>query len=115
MRDLRSPTLTDCARHDSAQKMKFYAPVSEEHKKRQKQKARELRKSAWWKQKLSQGICYYCQGHFPKDELTMDHKVPIARGGLSSKNNIVPCCKDCNSKKQSQDPIEKILNEIKNS
>ena len=32
--------------------------------------------------------------------LTMDHVVPIVRGGRSTKGNVVPSCKDCNSKKK---------------
>ena len=36
----------------------------------------------------------------------MDHVVPLSRGGLTVKSNVVPCCKDCNSRKQSLLPIE---------
>ncbi len=28
----------------------------------------------------------------------MDHLIPLVRGGRSEKFNLVPCCKDCNSK-----------------
>jgi 5-methylcytosine-specific restriction endonuclease McrA len=31
----------------------------------------------------------------------MDHIVPIAKGGKSTKGNVVPCCSDCNAKKKS--------------
>ncbi|MEZ4578779.1 MAG: HNH endonuclease [Desulfobacterales bacterium] len=30
----------------------------------------------------------------------MDHIVPISKGGQSTKNNVVPCCKTCNSEKK---------------
>jgi 5-methylcytosine-specific restriction endonuclease McrA len=33
--------------------------------------------------------------------LTADHVVPLIRGGRSVRGNLVPACKDCNSKKQS--------------
>jgi 5-methylcytosine-specific restriction endonuclease McrA len=36
----------------------------------------------------------------------MDHVVPIVRGGRSTKGNVVPCCKTCNSQKQSRLPTE---------
>jgi 5-methylcytosine-specific restriction enzyme A len=36
----------------------------------------------------------------------MDHVVPLARGGLSSKNNLVPCCKECNNDKKSRLTLE---------
>ncbi len=76
--------------------------VDEAWIRREKARARELRKSRWWRQKLARGICHYCGGPFPPEELTMDHVVPLARGGRSSKNNLVPCCKTCNNEKQSR-------------
>ncbi len=39
-------------------------------------------------------------------ELTMEHVVPIIRGGKSFKGNVVPACKECNSKKKYLLPIE---------
>jgi 5-methylcytosine-specific restriction protein A len=29
----------------------------------------------------------------------MDHLIPIARGGKSERRNVVPSCKECNTKK----------------
>jgi 5-methylcytosine-specific restriction protein A len=72
----------------------------------EKIKARKLRHSAWWKRRIADGICQYCKGHFHPDELTMDHIIPLARGGTSEKINIVPCCKECNSKKKYMLPVE---------
>ena len=51
----------------------------EKHIAREREKARELRRSSWWKNELAKGICHYCGGHFPPDELTMDHIVPVVR------------------------------------
>ena len=73
---------------------------------RERAKARELRKSRWWKQKLAQGVCYYCGRNKKESELTMDHLVPLARGGRSAKDNIVCACKTCNTKKRSLLPME---------
>jgi 5-methylcytosine-specific restriction endonuclease McrA len=73
---------------------------------REKDKARKLRKSRWWQQKLSIGLCYYCGRLFSPKDLTMDHIVPLARGGRSSKDNLVACCKECNTKKKTLLPIE---------
>jgi 5-methylcytosine-specific restriction endonuclease McrA len=36
----------------------------------------------------------------------MDHVVPLGRGGRSVRGNVVPSCKDCNSRKQSLLPVE---------
>lgn len=73
----------------------------EEEIRREKNKARDLRASQWWKRKCAKGICHYCGGKFPARELTMDHIVPLSRGGKTTKNNVVPCCKACNIRKKS--------------
>ncbi len=72
----------------------------------EKQKARKLRKTVWWKRKREKGICYYCQKKIPLRLLTMDHIIPLARGGKSIKINIVACCKECNSVKKNQLPTD---------
>jgi len=77
--------------------------------KREREKARELKKSRWWKEKIQKGICNYCEKTFKPEELTMDHVVPIARGGESVKNNVVPACKECNSKKKLDTPVDDLL------
>lgn len=80
--------------------------ADEEEIKRQKARARVLRDSSWWKRKRSRGICHYCGKKFPPSELTMDHLIPIVRGGRSEKANLVPACKECNSKKKHMLPME---------
>ncbi len=80
---------------------------------REKRKARELRNSQWWKHEITKGICYYCGKKFDPQDLTMDHIVPLSRGGKSNKGNIAVCCKDCNSKKKYMTPVELALRKIK--
>ncbi|HCF58894.1 MAG TPA: HNH endonuclease [Myxococcales bacterium] len=84
----------------------FIIQVSEEEIRREKAKGRELRQSRWWKTRLSRGLCHYCGRTFPPAELSMDHVVPVVRGGKSTRGNVVPACKDCNSKKKYLLPIE---------
>ncbi|WP_339138303.1 MAG: HNH endonuclease [Candidatus Electrothrix sp. GW3-4] len=72
----------------------------------ERRKARELRKTRWWQQKTADGICHYCQRKFPVKELTMDHIIPLSRGGRSTKGNLVPCCKTCNTAKKTDLPPE---------
>ena len=74
--------------------------------KREKSKAREMRNSAWWKRKRSENICYFCGKKVDPAEITMDHIVPLIRGGKSVKGNIVPACKECNNKKKHMLPLE---------
>jgi len=84
----------------------FISPVTEQEVRNEKQKARELRKTQWWKQKCAEGKCYYCGLKVPPRELTMDHIVPIIRGGRSAKNNVVTACKECNNRKKHSLPFE---------
>jgi len=84
----------------------FISCVTDEDVKKEKAKARELRNSQWWKKKVGAGRCYYCSERFRPDELTMDHIVPIIRGGKTTKGNIVTCCKWCNNKKKYMLPME---------
>jgi 5-methylcytosine-specific restriction endonuclease McrA len=83
----------------------FY-PQDEQHLRLEKAKARTLRKTQWWKNLRGRGQCHYCQKRFPARELTMDHLIPISRGGRSTKSNIVACCKECNNKKKYLLPVE---------
>ena len=85
---------------------RFFVEVSEEQIRRERQKARELRVSQWWKRKRAAGICYHCGGKFLSRELTMDHLVPVSRGGKSTKGNLVPSCKKCNSDRKYRLPFE---------
>ena len=86
---------------------------NDSHTKREKAKAAELRKTNWWQTELARGICHYCKRTFSPGELTMDHVVPLARGGRSTRGNIVPCCKECNNKKKYYTPVDMILDEMK--
>jgi len=79
------------------------------HVARERARARELRQGRWWKNRLAAGLCAYCGGRFAPGELTMDHVVPIARGGRSARGNVVPACKPCNQEKKLLTPAERIL------
>ena len=80
--------------------------LDEDEIRTERAKARELRKTRWWQQKTAFGLCHYCGSKTAHKNLTMDHLVPLARGGRSTKNNLVPSCKDCNNKKKNMLPLE---------
>jgi len=80
--------------------------VDDDHVQRERNRARELRQSQWWKNRIGQGRCHYCAAQVPPKELTLDHIVPVSRGGRSTKGNCVPACKACNSSKQLLTPVE---------
>lgn len=82
------------------------------HVARERAKAKELRKSEWWKLQLAKGACHYCGENFQPAELTMDHILSVVRGGKSVKSNCVPCCKACNNEKKYLTPAEMILREL---
>ena len=84
----------------------FAYDLAESDLKRERHKARELRQSQWWKRQLAKGVCHYCKSKTAPKELTMDHIVPIARGGKSTRGNVVPCCKSCNNAKKQLLPME---------
>lgn len=84
----------------------FISEVTGQEIKKEKQKARELRRTQWWKRKCNSGKCYYCGMEVLPGDLTMDHIVPIIRGGRSTKDNVVPACKKCNDRKKHLLPVE---------
>ena len=78
----------------------FIVSVTDAEIRIEKEKARKLRKSQWWYRQKARGICHYCGKKFHPRDLTMDHIVPLTRGGKSTKGNIVAACKECNTKKK---------------
>ena len=86
--------------------MDFDIDVDEATIRREREKARALRKQGWWQSRISKGVCYYCEKTVPPKELTLDHLVPVTRGGRSNKGNCVPACKDCNNRKKDLLPLE---------
>jgi 5-methylcytosine-specific restriction endonuclease McrA len=84
-----------------------FVPESDDAEvRREKARARALRQSGWWKRRISVGRCHYCGRDVGVRRLTLDHVVPLIRGGRSVRGNVVPACKDCNSAKQSLLPWE---------
>jgi 5-methylcytosine-specific restriction protein A len=84
----------------------FLVEVSAEIMRRERRRARELRASQWWKRKRAAGACYHCGGRFLPRELTMDHLVPVIRGGKSTRANLVPSCRTCNAQRKHSLPFE---------
>ena len=78
----------------------LFMPADKEHIKKERQKAKDLKKTNWWRNKLDKGQCYYCGKKFQKEELSMDHLTPLVRWGKTIKNNVVPACKTCNHEKK---------------
>jgi 5-methylcytosine-specific restriction endonuclease McrA len=43
--------------------------------------------------------CHYCGDVFDSREMTLDHVIPLCRGGKNVPDNLVPCCTGCNAAK----------------
>ncbi len=50
--------------------------------------------------------CQYCGRRFPTSELSLDHIIPLSRGGKSTWENVVCACLPCNVKKGCRTPDE---------
>lgn len=79
---------------------------------RERDKARELKKTRWWLDQVNRGICHYCQKKFKPKDLTMDHLLPLARGGTSAKGNIVCACRPCNQSKKLETPVDELFEQL---
>jgi len=86
--------------------MNVFVEVPEERLRKERQKARDLRRTQWWRNRIAAGLCHYCGRGFPAAELTLDHIVPLVRGGRSTRGNCVPACKECNTRKRDLLPTE---------
>lgn len=80
---------------------RYTREVDDDTLRREKARARELRQTAWWRRRVAPGVCHYCRRAVGAKALTLDHVVPLVRGGRSIRANMVAACKDCNTKKQS--------------
>jgi 5-methylcytosine-specific restriction enzyme A len=80
--------------------------------KRERAKARDLKATRWWKEKIAAGLCHYCGKKFLPKDLTMDHIVPIARGGESVKGNVAPACRPCNQEKHLENPVDALFEQL---
>lgn len=63
----------------------------------------EMLTSAEWLAILAEhhGHCHYCG---KEAKLTLDHVIPLSKGGKHSKDNVVPACTHCNSSKGAKTP-----------
>ena len=61
-----------------------------------------------------QARCYYCNALLTSVNKTVDHMIPLVRGGSNTVDNKVPCCKACNRLKGDLTPDEfTLLKDVK--
>jgi len=57
--------------------------------------------------------CAYCNKKFNKlNRPTQDHVIPISKGGDNTKENVVPACRSCNSKKGAKMNYKKYIRKV---
>jgi 5-methylcytosine-specific restriction protein A len=79
----------------------------------ERERGKKLRKTQWWIAQIQKGVCNFCKQNVGVDNLTMDHVVPLARGGKSMRGNVVPACQACNRHKKLGTPVETLLDQIR--
>ena len=87
-------------------------PSTSQHIRKEREKSRKLKQSQWWKNQIAKGICHYCGQKVPPNQLSMDHVVPLARGGKSTRGNVVTACRSCNQTKKLETPVEAALRKL---
>jgi 5-methylcytosine-specific restriction endonuclease McrA len=50
-----------------------------------------------------ESCCVYCGSR--QTRITMDHIIPLSKGGSHTLSNILPCCLSCNSQKHNGPPL----------
>ncbi len=85
----------------------FQAPEHSGRKDRRKGNSRQKRAALIRKGK---NTCYWCNTPLTLDDSTLEHIIPLARGGLDNANNRALACKPCNHERGSDMP-ELIVNE----
>ncbi len=48
--------------------------------------------------------CHWCKIPLTRKQVTLDHVVPLSRGGLDHPNNYVLACLDCNNRRGNEMP-----------
>ena len=92
-----------------------WAAQNPEKVKARRNKYRALKAGAehepWTHQEIYErdgGLCQYCELELPpytycppvhKDGFTVDHVIPLSRGGRDASDNLMLCCHLCNAKK----------------
>ena len=74
------------------------------HQRRKSQKLRIIERDGW--------TCFYCgRENLRLDEIEIDHKLPVSRGGPNTMDNLVTACRECNQRKGTMTAEEFIVQE----
>lgn len=65
-----------------------------------------IKKSQGYKGKINTKVCTYCGVPIDSASASSDHLIPESKGGIRSKDNMVPSCRQCNMMKGDMDVEE---------
>lgn len=92
------------------EKKRLYDRIEHHKRRAERQGNKNILTANEWEDILAEFnySCAYCgKGwHEISGKLAQDHVIPFSRGGTYTKNNIVPACRSCNSKKHNKTPEE---------
>lgn len=57
--------------------------------------------------------CFWCQCALPYVSATIDHVIPLSRGGMNNSNNYVLACQPCNNARGNTIPTQSIKEAVK--
>ena len=82
-----------------------YGKAKENRRRAKQVKASGFFTDEQWQARLDYhgNSCAYCNS---TEDLTIDHMIPLSRGGSQWASNLVPACRSCNSTKGDKTPIE---------
>jgi uncharacterized protein with PIN domain len=63
--------------------------------------------------KRDRSTCQYCGKKLTASQVTVDHVLPRAQGGITSFVNCVVCCQLCNNKKADRTPEQALMKLLK--
>lgn len=76
-----------------AVKMAVTLPPFEKLKGRRKSTLHARKRKRWIKDR---GVCHWCGDPVTEENATIDHVIPLGRGGIDNCANMVLACRDCN-------------------
>ena len=56
-----------------------------------------------WVRNNRNSTCIYCNTDLTIKNATVDHILPISKGGINTKVNFIVCCENCNSERGDED------------